>query len=72
MVILALTIYNPLTSIICFLVFGIVYGLIFQMVKIKLKFMDLTKKVRMQQMYRVMNESFVGIKEAIIYGIKIF
>ena len=68
MVILALTIYNPVTSIICFLVFGTVYGLIFKMVKVKLKLHGSNQSVRMHQMYRVMNESFVGIKEAIIYG----
>ncbi len=68
MVVVALTIYNPVASIICFLAFGFVYGLIFQLVKIRLSVHGTNQSLRMKQMYRVMNESFVGIKEAIIYG----
>jgi len=68
MVIIALTIYNPIASLVCFIVFGILYGSIFKFIKIKVTLHGINQSARMSEMYRVMTESFVGIKEAIIYG----
>ncbi len=68
LIIISLTIYNPLVSIICFLLFGTIYGLVFKSVKEKINEYGVNQGKFMSQMYRVMNESFVGIKEAIIYG----
>ncbi|MDC0853730.1 ABC transporter ATP-binding protein [Candidatus Pelagibacter sp.] len=68
MVIIALTIYNPIASIVCFIVFGILYGSVFRFIKTKVTLHGTNQSVRMSEMYRVMTESFVGIKEAIIYG----
>ena len=68
LIIISLTIYNPLVSIICFLLFGTIYGTIFKLVKTKITEYGINQGKYMRQMYRVMNESFVGIKEAIIYG----
>ena len=68
LIIISLTIYNPLVSIICFLLFGIIYGTVFKLVKTKITAYGINQGKYMRHMYRVMNESFVGIKEAIIYG----
>jgi HlyD family secretion protein len=68
MVIVALAIYNPTVSFICFMIFGILYGSIFKIVKSKVTLHGANQSTRMSEMYRVMTESFVGIKEAIIYG----
>jgi ATP-binding cassette, subfamily B, bacterial PglK len=68
MVIVALTIYNPIASIVCFTSFGVLYGSIFVFIKTKINFHGKNQSTRMGEMYRVMTESFVGIKEAIIYG----
>ena len=51
-----------------FLLFGTIYGTIFKLVKKKITEYGINQGKYMRQMYRVMNESFVGIKEAIIYG----
>ena len=68
MVIIGLTIYNPFASITCFLLFTVLYTTIFKFVKTKITLHGTNQSNRMAEMYRVMNESFVGIKEAIIYG----
>ena len=68
MVIIGLTIYNPFASITCFLLFTVLYTTIFKFVKTKITLHGTNQSNRMTEMYRVMNESFVGIKEAIIYG----
>ena len=68
LVVIALTIYNPVASLICFVLFGILYTTIFKFVKSKITLHGANQSKRMAEMYRVMNESFVGIKEAIIYG----
>ena len=43
LIIISLTIYNPLVSIICFLLFGTIYGTIFKLVKKKSLNMELIK-----------------------------
>jgi ATP-binding cassette, subfamily B, bacterial PglK len=68
MVVVALTIYNPIASAICFIIFGILYGSIFKFIKSKITIHGANQSIRMSEMYRVMTESFIGIKEAIIYG----
>ena len=68
LIIVSLTIYNPLVSIICFLLFGTIYGIVFKLVKTKITEYGINQGNYMRLMYRVMNESFVGIKEAILYG----
>jgi HlyD family secretion protein len=68
MIIAALTIYNPIVSIVCFVIFGILYGSVFRFIKTKVSLHGVNQTTRMTEMYRVMTESFVGIKEAIIYG----
>ena len=68
LIIISLTIYNPIVSIVCFLLFGIIYGLVFKLVKNKITNYGVYQGKFTSSMYRVMNESFIGIKEAIIYG----
>jgi HlyD family secretion protein len=68
LIIISLTIYNPIVSIVCFIFFGSIYGLIFKLVKSRITVHGVQQGITMKEMYRVMNESFVGIKEAIIYG----
>ncbi len=68
LIIISLTIYNPIASLICFSIFGIVYIIIFKFIKSKLSYHGLTQGSAMNEMYRIMSESFTGIKEAIIYG----
>lgn len=68
LIIISLTIYNPIVSIVCFLLFGTIYGLIFKLVKNKITNYGVYLGKFTSSMYRVMNESFIGIKEAIIYG----
>ncbi len=68
LIIISLTIFNPLASFICFTVFGIVYFLIFKFIKSRLSAHGINQGKSMNEMYRNMSESFNGIKEAIIYG----
>ncbi len=68
LIIISLTIYNPIISLTCFLLFGFIYGLVFQLVKFKITQYGVAQGNLMKKMYKVMSESFVGIKEAIIYG----
>ncbi len=68
LIIISLTIYNPIASIVCFIFFGSIYGFIFKLVKFRITAHGMQQGKTMNEMFRVMTESFVGIKEAIIYG----
>jgi HlyD family secretion protein len=68
LLIISLTIYNPLTSIICFLFFGTIYALMFKLVKSRLLNHGYNQSNTLKSMFKIVSESFIGIKEAIIYG----
>lgn len=68
LIIVSLTIYNPIISLICFLLFGLIYGIVFQLVKYRITDYGIKTTSLMKNLYRIMSESFIGIKEAIIYG----
>jgi HlyD family secretion protein len=68
LIIISLTIYNPLASIVCFLLFGLVYIIIFKFVKSRMVNHGIHQGHTMNSMYQIMSESFLGIKEAIVYG----
>ena len=68
LIIISLTIYNPLASIVCFLLFGLVYLVIFKFFKSRIVNHGIHQGHTMNSMYKIMSESFLGIKEAIVYG----
>ena len=68
LIIISLTIYNPLASIVCFLLFGLVYSVLFKFVKSRIVNHGTHQGHTMNSMYKIMSESFLGIKEAIVYG----
>ena len=68
-IIISLTIYNPLTSAICFLFFGIIYYGMFKIVKSRVYNHGLSQSETQKKMFKVLSES-LGIKEIIIFGIK--
>jgi ATP-binding cassette, subfamily B, bacterial PglK len=68
LIIISLTIYNPLASIVCFTLFGSIYFFIFKIVKTRMLNHGVHQGEKMNLMFRVMSESFLGIKEAIVYG----
>ncbi len=68
LIIISLTIFNPLASLICFTIFGFVYIIIFKIIKSKIFSYGVTQTKSMNEMYKTMSETFIGIKEAIIYG----
>ena len=68
-IILSLTIYNPLISAICFLFFGIIYFLMFKLVKSRVHNHGNFQSESQKSMFKIMSES-LGIKETIILGIK--
>ncbi len=68
LIIISLTIYNPLASLVCFLLFGLIYLIIFKLVKSRMLNHGVHQGHTMNSMYRIMSESFLGIKEAIVYG----
>lgn len=68
LIIISLTIYNPIISIVCFLLFGLLYFYLFSTVKSKISEYGKNQSSSNSKMYRIMSESFLGIKEAIIYG----
>ncbi len=68
LIIISLTIYNPLASLVCFFLFGLIYLIIFKLVKSRMLNHGVHQGHTMNSMYRIMSESFLGIKEAIVYG----
>ncbi len=68
LIIISLTIYNPMASIVCFLIFGSLYGSIFMVVRSRITKFGENQGKFMSEFFRILNESFTGIKEAIIYG----
>tara|TARA_X000001036_G_C20672250_1_gene802894 strand:- start:627 stop:2429 length:1803 start_codon:yes stop_codon:yes gene_type:complete len=68
LIIISLTIYNPLASVVCFFLFGSIYIIIFKLVKSRMLNHGVHQGKTMNSMYRIMSESFLGIKEAIVYG----
>ena len=68
LILVSLTIYNPLASIICFVLFGSIYIFIFKLVKSRIINHGVAQGEKMDLMYKIMSESFIGIKEAIVYG----
>lgn len=68
LIVISLFIYNPIVSLVCFLLFGSLYFFLFSAVKNKVTKSGENNSIFMSRMYRVLNESFLGIKEAIIYG----
>lgn len=68
LIIISLMIYNPIVSTVCFLIFGSLYGTIFVFVRARVAKHGENQGHFMSEMYRILNESFTGIKEAIIYS----
>ncbi len=68
LIVLSLSIFNPFVSLICFSIFGFVYIIIFKFIKSRISAHGIIQGKSMNEMYRIMSESFSGIKEAIIYG----
>ena len=55
-------------SISCILLFGIAYGLVFKILRLKIDNLGRSLEMSQSEMYRIMSQVFGGIKEAIIYG----
>ena len=70
LIIISLSIFNPLVSLVCFSIFGFFYIVIFKFIKLRISAHGVIQGKSMNEMYRIMSESFMGIKEAIIYGKK--
>ena len=68
LILISLTIYNPLASIVCFFLFGSIYIIIFKLVRSRMVNHGVLQGKKMDLMFRIMSESFIGIKEAIVYG----
>ena len=68
-IIVSLTIYNPLISIICFLIFGFIYFTLYKLVKSRMYNHGISQSNTQKGMFKIMNES-LGIKETIILGVK--
>ena len=67
-IILFLTIYNIKVSFIAISVLGTMYLIIFSFVKSSIEKYGENQSKYLSRVYRIMNESFLGIKETIIYG----
>ena len=70
LIILFLMIYNLEISIVCLIFFGLIYGLIFWSVKIKINIYGKHQSIFNNNMLKTLNETFYGIKETILYGNK--
>jgi ATP-binding cassette, subfamily B, bacterial PglK len=68
LIIIFLTIYNVKVSIIAISVLGTMYVIIFSFVKSSIEKHGENQSKYLSKVYRIMNESFLGIKETIIYG----
>ena len=68
LIVISLTVYNPIVSISCILLFGIAYGLVFKILRLKIDNLGRSLETSQSEMYRIMSQVFGGIKEAIIYG----
>lgn len=68
LIIISLTFFHPVASMICFTVFGFVYISIFKFIKFRISSYGKIQSQSMNGMYKTMSETFNGIKEAIIYG----
>ena len=68
-IIVSLTIYNPLISIICFLFFGLIYFVMYKLVKSRMYNHGIFQSDTQKGMFKIMSES-LGIKETIILGVK--
>ena len=68
LIIISLIFYNPMVSFLCFCIFSISYWIIFRIFKLKLQIHGENLSIRQGRMYKVINETFLGIREVIIYG----
>ncbi len=69
-IIIFLSLYNLKVSVIAISTIGIMYGIIFWIVKNRIERYGIAQSVVLRILYKIMNESFIGIKETIIYGKK--
>jgi len=67
-IIIGLIIYNPKVTLFCLFIFSISYTYIFKFVKTSIQKAGKNMTTTQDKMFKVINESFNGIKEAIIYG----
>ena len=67
-IISGLIIYNPKVSLLCLFIFSISYIYIFKFVKSSIQKAGKNMTTTQAKMFKVINESFSGIREAIIYG----
>ena len=69
-IIIFLSIYNIKVSLISIISIGIMYLLIFSIVKSRIEKYGVDQSKFLQRLYKIMSDSFIGIKETIIYGKK--
>ena len=67
-IIIFLAIYNLMVSFVVISIIGIMYAVIFWVVKNKIEEYGIVQSTLLRRLFKIMNESFVGIKETIIYG----